>query len=301
MRSSICRNSAFTLIELLVVIAIIAILAAILFPVFAQAKEAAKKTACLSNDKQMATALFMYAGDNDDTLCQTSWHQGASAASPYWNPNNPKGYQVHWSFLLQPYIKNWDMFRCPSDSKPVLPKVPCASNAALGVNPQVCDWIPVGGYSYIPNYNTIPAHDWYPVSLTNFASPADTIMVTEKRDTGDSGDAHKGLSGFLPSQPCPQWTLAPYAGQTPPASTYTYTDAQLVRTLQPTAGVAQYKAVDVLRVAWDRHTSGQGANYSYADGHAKFRKLEQVLNPAKYEYGEKWYPSPIAVEGKVCP
>ena len=66
-------NNAFTLIELLVVIAIIAILAAILFPVFAQAKEAAKKTACLSNTKQIATATFMYPGANDDPLCQTSW------------------------------------------------------------------------------------------------------------------------------------------------------------------------------------------------------------------------------------
>src|SRR5262245_46502674 len=102
-------RKAFTLIELLVVIAIIAILAAILFPVFAQAKEAAKKTACLSNDKQMATALFMYAGDYDDMLCQTSWEQSASTP----NPANPAGlYQVHWSFLMQPYIKNWDMFKC---------------------------------------------------------------------------------------------------------------------------------------------------------------------------------------------
>ncbi|HZH99153.1 MAG TPA: prepilin-type N-terminal cleavage/methylation domain-containing protein, partial [Fimbriimonadaceae bacterium] len=62
------RKSAFTLIELLVVIAIIAILAAILFPVFAQAKEAAKKAATISNMKQNAVAFVMYAGDNDDVL-----------------------------------------------------------------------------------------------------------------------------------------------------------------------------------------------------------------------------------------
>ena len=159
--------------------------------------------------------------------------------------------------------------------------------------------IPVKGYNYIPNYNAIPAHDWIPQSLTNFPAPSDTILVTEKRDTGDSGDAHKGLSGFLPSQPCPQWTLNPYGGEFPAAGTYTYTDANLVKTLQPTAGKNEYKAVDVLRVAWDIHT--KGANYSYADGHAKYRKLEQTLNPSKYEYGEKWYPTPIPVEGKVCP
>src|SRR6476660_7967870 len=91
---------AFTLIELLVVIAIIAILAAILFPVFAQAKEAAKKTSCLGNLKQLATATFLYAGDADDTLCQTSW-ESANTQQPF----NPAGkYQIHWTYLMQPYI-----------------------------------------------------------------------------------------------------------------------------------------------------------------------------------------------------
>jgi prepilin-type N-terminal cleavage/methylation domain-containing protein/prepilin-type processing-associated H-X9-DG protein len=282
------RTRAFTLIELLVVIAIIAILAAILFPVFAQAKEAAKKTSCLSNDKQMATALFMYAADNEDTLCQTSWE--SDSAHPY---------QVHWSFLVQPYIKTFDMFRCASDSAPVKPKVPCANgDAGLGKEPMVCDWIPTKGYSYIPNYNAIPAHDWLPVPMTTFLSPADTILVTEKRDTKDAGDAHKGLSGFLPSQPCPNWTLVPYAGKNPGAGMYSYTDSALVKQLQPTATKADYKAVDVLRVAWDRHTGG--ANYSYADGHAKYRKIDQALNPTKYEYGEKWYPNSAPWNSSPC-
>ncbi|CAN5696687.1 hypothetical protein BH11ARM2_BH11ARM2_37720 [soil metagenome] len=279
---------AFTLIELLVVIAIIAILAAILFPVFAQAKEAAKKTSCLSNDKQMATALFLYANDNEDTLSQTSWE--SDAIHPY---------QVHWTFLMQPYIKNWDMFRCPSDSTPVKPKVACPNgDADLGKLPMVCDWMSTKGYSYIPSYNAIPAHDWLPVSMTNFANPADTILVTEKRDTKDAGDAHKGLSGFMPSQPCPNWTLVPSTGSTPGAGTYSYTDANLVKLKQPTATKADYKAIDVLRVAWDRHTSG--ANYSFADGHAKYQKLEQTLNPTKYEYGEKWYPNSAPWNTSPC-
>lgn len=272
-------KKAFTLIELLVVIAIIAILAAILFPVFAQAKEAAKKTSCLSNDKQMATALMMYANDNDDTLCQTSWE--SDAAHPY---------QVHWSFLMQPYIKSYDMFRCASDTAPVKPKVPCATDGDLGKMPMVCDWIPTKGYSYIPSYNALPAHDWLPVSMTSFQAPADTILVTEKRDTKDLGDSHKGLSGFLPSQPCPNWTLVPSTGDTPGAGTYSYTPAALIKAKLPTAGKNEYKAYDVLRVAYDRHTGG--ANYSYADGHARYQKLEQTLNPAKYQYGEKWYVNP---------
>ena len=168
---------AFTLIELLVVIAIIAILAAILFPVFAQAKEAAKKTTCLSNNKQMATGFYLYAQDSDDTLCQTSWEQDP-AFTP--NPNNPIGkYQVHWTYLVQPYTKNWDLFRCPSDTTPVTPKNPCTDVTQIGVNPMTCDW-QAPKYSYIPNYNAIPAHDWAPVSMTSFAQPADTILVTER-------------------------------------------------------------------------------------------------------------------------
>ena len=81
---------AFTLIELLVVIAIIAILAAILFPVFAQAKVAAKKSASISNLKQIGLAHFMYMGDYDDTFV-TSW---------------AKGWVGDWSFFVQPYMKN---------------------------------------------------------------------------------------------------------------------------------------------------------------------------------------------------
>src|SRR4249920_207696 len=101
---------AFTLIELLVVIAIIAILAAILFPVFAQAKEAAKKTACLSNEKQVGTALQMYLGDNEDTYPPAYYYRNPNAAGSL----DATGIE-HWSGFMQPYIKNFDMFKCGSD------------------------------------------------------------------------------------------------------------------------------------------------------------------------------------------
>ena len=84
------RSRAFTLIELLVVIAIIAILAAILFPVFAQAKEAAKKTVDLSNQKQIVTALLMYAGDNDDRTCRTHHDLAPPEQSPTFTPGTSR-------------------------------------------------------------------------------------------------------------------------------------------------------------------------------------------------------------------
>ena len=75
------RRSAFTLIELLVVIAIIAILAAILFPVFAQAREAARQTSCLSNTKQFAVATIMYVQDYDETYPMAYYYKNNTATT----------------------------------------------------------------------------------------------------------------------------------------------------------------------------------------------------------------------------
>lgn len=107
------RNKAFTLIELLVVIAIIAILAAILFPVFAQAKQAAKKTQALSNVKQMGLGLQMYIGDYDDRYLA-----GFNGAVGPWGEYASDGTDQHilWMQNVQPYIKNTNLFFSPADS-----------------------------------------------------------------------------------------------------------------------------------------------------------------------------------------
>jgi len=99
---------AFTLIELLVVIAIIAILAAILFPVFAQAKAAAKKTACLSNSKQQILGALMYASDFDDVSPVIQYTNTYNVAPP--NADRAIGQ------LIMPYMKNLDIFKSPMDA-----------------------------------------------------------------------------------------------------------------------------------------------------------------------------------------
>jgi prepilin-type N-terminal cleavage/methylation domain-containing protein/prepilin-type processing-associated H-X9-DG protein len=111
------RKAAFTLIELLVVIAVIAILAAILFPVFAQARERARMTACVSNMRQIGTALMMYAQDYDETF-------------PYAFFRGNKGTALDpsyvWKNAIRSYLKNLDVLTCPSNpysrSTPGIPK-----------------------------------------------------------------------------------------------------------------------------------------------------------------------------------
>jgi prepilin-type N-terminal cleavage/methylation domain-containing protein len=124
---SIMRRRAFTLIELLVVIAIIAILAAILFPVFAQAKSAAKKTQALTNSKQMGTSVLLYAADYDDLFPVAFFTNSYSVVPPDTDTNTHSA--------TYPYMKNTDIWSDPMDStsqeqKATIDLIPPASVAA---------------------------------------------------------------------------------------------------------------------------------------------------------------------------
>lgn len=263
------NKSAFTLIELLVVIAIIAILAAILFPVFAQARDKARSASCLSNMKQLGLALNMYQQDYDGALMQTT------SEDPI--------LKIHWSWVLQPYVKNLGIFVCPSDVNPVTPNAPCTTDKIIGVN---CD-AQVPKFSYINNYNAIPAHDWLPPTESAFEEPANMILLAERRATMNNASKTKigpwkGVSAFIGTggasvgsgQICPG---DPYRFATP-ADAYT--------------GLLGSKdKPEIVRVQWDRHT--QGANYTFSDGHAKWFRFEQTLNPTNFLWGKTWIPAPF--------
>ena len=171
------KNNAFTLIELLVVIAIIALLAAIIFPVFSQAREKGRQTACLSNLRQLGQGVLMYAQDHDESLPSST--EGAVGA----------GKQGGWMFMatfgkdnsgifvptqgsLYPYIKNSALYRCPDEADSLI-KTSYAINGCLGENPATLQGLNAGR------------------SLAAFGQPTDYLLFGEERTSqGGTNDAY---------------------------------------------------------------------------------------------------------------
>jgi len=247
----------FTLIELLVVIAIIAILAAILFPVFAKAREKARQTACLSNQKQIALGFMQYAQDYDEGLPAWIEQNGMAAqgAEPPLTPTNPgsgslgadKANGGYWPARLVPYIKNGNpeardltgVWQCPSlgasGEATTYPTGAGGVADSYGYNLFVAQVDP-GNALGLP---TAARFLRYP-TLIEMPEPASQVLVLETGRDGRNAPPHDFL----------YWT-AKYS---------------------PAAGAVF--ANTHFRELPERHNGG--ANYVFADGHAKWHKMEEM-------------------------
>ncbi len=162
------KRPGFTLIELLVVIAIIAILAAILFPVFAQAREKARAAACLSNMNQIGIADLMYSQDYDE---KTFFRPSATSPSPWRSgavlPALSQQIHAYWWNLFMPYIKNNQVFDCPSDPQPTVGE---DDNFQSTIKRSYIALSPIES-----------------LSMSQIEYPTDTVVITEKWDSDYSG------------------------------------------------------------------------------------------------------------------
>jgi len=167
------KKYGFTLIELLVVIAIIAILAAILFPVFAQAREAARITQCLSNLRQMGTGITMYTQDYDGEIPVRR------------RPCDVAGCAKNWKHMIHPYVKNTDLYKCPSNPASVV----ADQEADTATYPNAAQPRFTRGYFiYHPFFKASAAPgstDWWngmDYNETRVEYPANSILLGENKD-----------------------------------------------------------------------------------------------------------------------
>jgi len=158
----ICKRNGFTLIELLVVIAIIAILAAILFPVFAQAREKARSISCLSNLKQLGTAINMYVQDYDETFPWFCYGQSVDC-----NPVPAPNVASEWPVSVYPYVKNLGVYKCPSHQGFCVPAA-VRRQSPWAENPQATMSY---GYNEFFSYQA--------VTLARLGFPAETIFLAD--------------------------------------------------------------------------------------------------------------------------
>ena len=240
------HKRAFTLIELLVVIAIIAILAAILFPVFARARESARRASCLSNLKQVGLGVMMYTQDYDEKYPRAIQKNERVLEIDGIKDASFSGDRAwYWMKIIYPYIKSVQVFRCPSSSSEDV------TQGNYGANRTV-----MGYYSDATQ------------SLASVDSPASTYMIM------DSG-AYMIQASRAASSPNSYW--------------YFPGTSQFVGDSASDLGMTGWRIHDF---EVGRHFDG--ANMSFADGHAKWLKSQTVFNEAqKYLDGEKsaWSPN----------
>lgn len=243
------RESAFTLIELLVVIAIISILAAILFPVFATAREKARQTTCASNEKQLGLAALQYTQDYDEMFPQVC--VGTVSGSP-------ASWGEGWAGCIYPYVKSVGAYACPDDT---------TSNLLIGS--VTC--YPV---SYSINGN-LCARTWHLNAFAGVTSkltaPGSTVMLAEISglavaiDTPQEGGYINNATSYNHSAASIGYNNIPWDGTG---------DHQLAGVLNQTGWTPGYAWTVAQGPQFGRHSDG--SNYLLCDGHVKWLKASQV-------------------------
>jgi len=196
------QKRAFTLIELLVVIAIIAILAAILFPVFAQAKAAAKKTSCLSNNKQISLGANMYATDNDDYF---PYDRGGDPGNTYYGQTYVNGAldpaaPTNWVRSVYPYVKSFGVYACPV----AIDQDKTNGWGCFDSNGKATAFCGSAALNAIAEGKTITA----------MPEPANTVLVSEKSQSQKVSQSAPQWNGYS-GNPCPNAIGKPYTTACP--------------------------------------------------------------------------------------
>jgi prepilin-type N-terminal cleavage/methylation domain-containing protein/prepilin-type processing-associated H-X9-DG protein len=267
-------RKAFTLIELLVVIAIIAILAAILFPVFAQAREKARQITCASNLKQLALAVTMYLQDNNET-----YPQGNAWWGDNWGDGNN---QANWSVVIDPYIKSVGVFGCPDDAlaNQIYPK----GNTQMGLTESYA----ANGLQHISSPYATNCWGMFPtLVLTGIVNdsgvnvPSNTIMLAEVHSDNleTAGDGANWTAGFDNVV-----TGSPWCVQVNAPNMCGYDDSK--GSSNCAADPYPYGANGAISVH-----NGDVSNFAFADGHVKALN-PQVTDPGAMDAGDDWWSIP---------